>query len=179
MLKRLLVLLVSMWCTIQLNLRYWGDWNMFFTLSSAVCFYILVLSVYLQTVMTFKPEKDKLHSFVQLTLSFALCYVIIAVFCYLISTLVSAFAPLPFWVITRFCSCLVILFVDFDIVFEKKHPNYTEYIVATIDNKPVPGKKAPITTPRGTLMVDTIGLTEEEFFDFYNKVKDSYRNQMF
>ena len=55
-----------------------------------------------------------------------------------------------------------------------KNPNYIEYIIATIDNKPVYGKKAPITTPQGTLMVDTTGLTEKEFFDFYNNIKNSY-----
>lgn len=174
MFKRLLVFVVSMVCTILLELRYGLNWDMCFALSSAIAFYILGLSVYLQTLIAFKPEKDKLSTFVLLTLTFALCYGAFAICCYIISTLVSVFVPLSFWVVTRCGAFLVIVFVEIEIVFEKRHPNYTEYIIATINKRPVQGKKAPITTPQGILMVDATGLTEEEFIAFYNDVKSSY-----
>ncbi len=174
MFKRLLVFFVSMVSTVYLELLSWTDWNVLFTLSSAVMFYILGLYVYLQAVRAFKPDKDKLLFFAKLTLTFALYYGAFAICCYIISTLVSLVSPLSFWVVTRFGATLVIVFVNFDIVFERKNPNYIEYVIATIDKKPILGKKAPITTPQGTLMLDTTGLTEEEFLALYNDVKNSY-----
>lgn len=174
MFKRLLVFVVSMVCTVLLDLRYGLNWDMCFALSSAVCFYILGLSVYLQTLIAFKPEKDKLSTFVLLTSRFVLCYGAVAICCYAISALVSIFVSLPFWAIARCIACLVIVFVDFKVAFERKQPNYTEYIIATIDKRPVQGKKALINTPQGTLVVDTTGLTEKEFEKFYNDVKSSY-----
>ncbi len=128
----------------------------------------------MQTLIAFKPEKDKLSTFVLLTSKYVLCYGVVAICCYAISALVSIFVSLPFWAIARCIACLVIVFEDFKVAFERKNPNYIEYVIATIDKKPILGKKAPITTPQGTLMLDTTGLTEEEFLALYNDVKSSY-----